>query len=314
MEEESKFYDDGELKYSYEELDKCLNDLGRKGRWLYRGQHSKWELETTLERYCYLYRYPLPDAPGIEAEMIRNFQRLYTGDDRKDVIEDKLYCISLMRHYGAPTRLLDFSYSKDVAMYFAIESAFDNVPEGKDGRPDYDANRSFAIWCIDTEYTDFQIKEKYPELYQTYLDRSTNDNTRNDNTFIPLYMNNTGDFVQSENPQRLHQRLDIQNGVFLCPGNVAKSFMQNLSCLFDRDSKSKIKKFTCELSTTRLSDLLDNFRTKTITRQSLLPGPDGFAQSMKYKLALFKRIYESREEIRKEREQGDSVESQSKER
>jgi len=100
-------------------------------------KHSKWELETTLERYCKLAKYDLPDAPGIEAEMIRSFQRLYFGEDRNDVLTDKLYCISLMRHYGAPCRLLDFTYSKDIAIYFGIECAFDNAPNViKDGETD----------------------------------------------------------------------------------------------------------------------------------------------------------------------------------
>ncbi|MEW6033969.1 MAG: FRG domain-containing protein, partial [Chloroflexota bacterium] len=151
MKEENEFYTK-ESMACYKKLCERLEDLGRDGRWLYRGQHSRWDLDTTLERYCNLYGYPLTDAPGIEVEMIRNFRRLYSGEDREDVADDTLYCISLMRHYGAPSRLLDFTYSKDVAMYFGIEYAFDNPPVGEDKRPVYDANRSLAIWCINRDY------------------------------------------------------------------------------------------------------------------------------------------------------------------
>ncbi len=302
MREENKFYTEEPVP-SCEKLDEKLQALEKAGHWVYRGQHSKWELETTLERYCNLSRYPFTDAPDIETEMIRNFQRLYSGEDRKDVVEDELYCISLMRHYGAPSRLIDFTYSKDVAMYFGIECAFDNVSLGKDREPAYDKKRGLAIWCINTDYTDSQINEKYPDLYLTHLGRSANDVMRDNVTFQTLYKNNTGDFVQSENPVKLHHRLDIQHGVFLCPGNVTISFMKNLSNLVDSNSKSKIIKFTCELSPTELRDLLEEFRKKTITRQSLLPGPDGFAQSMKYKLVLFKNICEGRDKARKKREE-----------
>lgn len=301
MKKENKFYTE-EPEQSYKDLVNRLQTLDKTGYWIYRGQASKWELETTLERYCNLYRYPLTDAPGIEVEMIRNFQRLYNGEDREEVLKDKLYCISLMRHYGAPSRLLDFTYSKDIAVYFGIECAFDNVPMGKNGWPDYAANRSLAIWCVNWDYVDSRIEAQYSKLYQNILSRATNDSIRDDSTFEALYMQNKYTFVESENPMRLHQRLDIQGGVFLCPGNVARSFIQNLSCSFDDNSKSNIIKLTCDLSPTRLRELLENFRNKNITRQSLIPGLDGFAQSMKYKLALFKKIYESREKSRKKLE------------
>lgn len=226
--------------------------------------------------------------------MIRNFQRLYVGEDREDVINDTLYCISLMRHYGAPSRLLDFTYSKDVATYFGLEDAFDTPPTRKDEKPDYEANRSLAIWCVDADYLKSRIKKIYPTLYQNSLKPRKDDNKRNDKTFVDLYMANAGDFVHSDNPVKLHQRLDIQHGVFLCPGNVAKSFMQNLKNLYDGENKEWIFKFRCELSPVELRDALEDFRHKTITRQSLLPGPDGFAESMKYKLTLFYDVYESR--------------------
>jgi len=209
----------------YEQLDERLKKLQAEGTWVFRGQAAKWDLETTLERYCNLSRYKLTDARGIEAEMIRNFQRLYVGEDREEVISDTLYCISLMRHYGAPSRLLDFTYSKDVATYFGLEYAFETVPLGTDGKPDYDANRSLAIWCVNAGVLDSQIEKKYPKLYKNSLKPRKDDSKRNDKTFVGLYMANAGKFVRSDNPVKLHQRLDIQQGVFLCPAR-----WRNRSC------------------------------------------------------------------------------------
>ena len=81
----------------YEDLATRLAEIEKGGgEWVYRGQSSGWKLETTLERYCKMSHYDLKYAPGIESEMIRHFQRLYNGEDRKDVVEDTLYCISLM--------------------------------------------------------------------------------------------------------------------------------------------------------------------------------------------------------------------------
>jgi len=282
----------------YEDLAARIDEIDKGGgEWVYRGQSAGWKLETTLERNCKMSHYDLKDAPGIEIEMIRHFQRLYNGEDRKDVIEDTLYCISLMRHYGAPTCLLDFTYSKDVAIYFALECAYDTVPRKKDKpeEPDYDAKRSLAVWCINAKILDACFKAKHPVASRLKESR-VNDEKRNECSFLPLYMQNKYDFVTTENPLRLHQRLDIQHGVFLCPGNMGKLFMDNLKGLFDDKIEGWMYKFDCKLTPQELQQELEKFRNKTITRQSLLPGLDGFAQSMKYQLSLFKFLYKGRKE------------------
>ncbi len=282
----------------YGDLAKRLAEIEKGGgEWVYRGQSSGWKLETTLERYCKMSHYNLKDAPGIESEMIRHFERLYNGEDREDVVEDTLYCISLMRHYGAPTRLLDFTYSRDVAIYFALECAFDNVPrkDRKQSEPDYDKKRSLAVWCINTKVLDARFKAKHPVASRLKESR-VHDKKRNECSFQPLYMQNKYDFVTTENPIRLHQRLDIQHGVFLCPGNVSKPFMDNLKGLYARRNKEWMYKFNCELTPEELQKALEEFRGKTITRQSLLPGLDGFAQSMKYQIRFFKFLFKTRQE------------------
>jgi hypothetical protein len=79
-------------------------------------------LKTTLERACESYDIPLEKARVIEDILLRNFMRKYHHysqhiPDRGNTLE----WLSVMQHYGAPTRLLDFTYSVYVAAYFALE-------------------------------------------------------------------------------------------------------------------------------------------------------------------------------------------------
>src|SRR5262245_20492426 len=63
-------------------------------------------------------------AADLEAGLIRKFQRQchhYMQDTPRE--DDVLEWLALMRHYGAPTRMLDWTWSFFVALFFAIQYA-----------------------------------------------------------------------------------------------------------------------------------------------------------------------------------------------
>ncbi len=101
-----------------------IHVLAKHG-WLYRGQRSAdWPLQTSLERCCNRQKILALDQSRIESELFREFRRAY--HQYANHIPDASSCLewmSLMQHHGAPTRLLDFTYSIYVAAYFALESA-----------------------------------------------------------------------------------------------------------------------------------------------------------------------------------------------
>ncbi|MGD0352047.1 MAG: FRG domain-containing protein [Dehalococcoidia bacterium] len=269
---------------------KCLFDYFSESEyesgWIFRGQFIHWDLNTTLERAC--KDSGLTDANDgqkIEENLIREFERVYDGNDRDRVERDKLYALSIMRHYGAPTRLLDFTYSKYVGLYFALEYALDNKQQNKD--------RNCAIWCINTKWLSDATHKISPKITKLIRKRGE-DETRDNDSFKRLYLNNKFDFVGWENPLRLHQRLHIQQGVFLCPGNVKKSFMENLKNLKGWNEKEAIKKVICRMSLEDLHRAINECKRMNISRESLFPGLDGFAQSMKYHLDFYKYTYEER--------------------
>jgi hypothetical protein len=93
--------------------------------WLFRGQRShSWELETSLERCCNRQKISPQHRSRIEQELFREFRRTYQQYSQHiPDLDSAIEWLSLMQHHGAPTRLLDFTYSIYVAAYFALEAA-----------------------------------------------------------------------------------------------------------------------------------------------------------------------------------------------
>src|SRR4029450_3317949 len=111
-------------------------------------------LRTTLELECGRHNLELQEAPEVEKKLLREFGRrvhLYLKDSsRIPDTGDTLEWISLMRHYGGPTRVLDWTYSIHVAAHFALNSS--------------ERNKPCWIWAIDAKTLDAQAEILYPRL------------------------------------------------------------------------------------------------------------------------------------------------------
>ncbi len=201
-------------------------------RWVFKGlEKSCWPLKTTLERECERFGISGDDVQRREYNMIREFQRRLhhyeTHVPRQENVDEWM---ALMQHYGAPTRLLDFTYSPFVAAYFAFEKA-------KSG--------NVSVWAVDGECIDRAFKsdnccdQRLRDAYEEYA------NYRSPRAFCSLFLEDPGEkYVLVVNPFRLNDRLAYQQGLFLCPASVTAGFMENLGGLFKSSLDSTpVKKF-----------------------------------------------------------------------
>src|SRR5262249_31112714 len=112
--------------------------------WIFRGQRSSsWGLTCLLERLRDRYR-PTDTMRALEDKIVREFQRkAHHYDSRTPEYWNTLEWLAMMRHYGAPTRLLDWTYSFFVAAYFACE----------------DAESECAIWILNASWCQRRTEE-----------------------------------------------------------------------------------------------------------------------------------------------------------
>lgn len=100
--------------------------LNSKLEWIYRGQsNSRWNLSTTLERSKIQINFD-----DFEKELLYEFRKgakFYLN--QTEIPTSSIEWIAMLQHYGAPTRLLDFTKSPYIAAYFAFEELNQNSNE-----------------------------------------------------------------------------------------------------------------------------------------------------------------------------------------
>jgi hypothetical protein len=237
--------------------------------WIYRGQRKKeWGLKNTLERSLKDWEIELSSASSIELELIREFRRKYRGDYAADVNSDYLSCLALMRHHGASTRLLDFSYSPYVAAHAAIEQG----------------SKTGVVWCLNFKWCSTATREIVGKIAKEWESE-----LRNDSSFEPMYMSRREKFVYPENPFHLNERLIIQQGVFLCPGDISVSFLENLTALNGYDRPENVMKLCFDLNKDAVREFSEQLMRMNVNSAVLFPGLDGFARSVTERLYFYER-------------------------
>jgi hypothetical protein len=80
------------------------------------------------------------------------------------------------------------------------------------------------------------------------------------------------------NPFRLNERLRLQKGLFLCPGNVEASFMDNLLAVKGHDDPQNVLRII--IPGALAAKVREELFNLNITRRVLFPGLDGYAQAL----------------------------------
>ena len=298
-----------------------------KDHYFFRGQaDAKWGLQTSLERKYQAYKEESSETEikehNIPADKeqyfsnafskaleykeehaaIQTFYRLSSLTENLSDIE----ILARMQHYGAATRLLDVTTSFFIALFFALEGY---------------GNQDRAVWIFNRSYfykhsnlirnaVHFDLEEEKREAFTKLMsdkDKIYTSSIEEANKYIgnpPAGKGNSISIIPLEitgnNP-----RLIAQNGAFLFPTNIKKSFKKHLCSIlkisendfFDACNNVSEEKFSDESSREKLNDavvikliipagirhLADRLlNAANISYRSIYPDEIGIAKSIKY--------------------------------
>lgn len=288
------------------------------GQWVFRGQESaEWHLQSTLERdYTAFAKESQRDAAERSRQFfvgesvvdekfaIENFKRMAAG--RLASAGSLVETLAVMQHYGAKTRLLDFSYSLAVALHFAYATRATNKPR--------------AVWAVNLGHLisrKEELKGALGRFGKALVESERKLHVKRcvwiqdiANELAPKIIPLADRCIKGEDsesgvlPIQLpgnNERIVAQSGLFLFPKNF-KSFEENLAVALGLD--------VCEVTTIannfraennfHTSDLFDCDLIKiefdkemesraraildlmNVSSQNLFPGLEGIALNVRY--------------------------------
>ena len=166
--------------------------------------------------------------------------------------DDDFQWLALMQHHGAPTRLLDFTWSPYVAAFFALERTLN------DG----------VVWAMNPAAVDSSRAEQPMHM-----------DPRPKGNLSRYYLKGNHRFIWMGEPHTMNRRLIAQSGTFAVPGVLDVPVEEILS---DRDQENILAKFVLA-NAVREHGMRELYRMN-ITYATLFPDLDGLARSMGFEL------------------------------
>lgn len=235
---------------SWEEYLSIISDSPYQ-HWAFRGQKdASFPLFSALSRYLISFHVNRRAWKEQEERILRIFKRKAIHFlDNVPHLDDDFEWLALMQDHGAPTRLLDFSWSPYVAAFFALHNT---TGEG-------------VIWACNP----LEIEKNAP----LQLERP--------GSFRKHFMSTPRSIVWMGEPYAMNRRLIAQSGTFLVPAVLDKSIEEIL--MDYPNPKNTLIKFIIPADKVREKGMRELYRMN-VTEATLFPDLDGLARSLNYEL------------------------------
>jgi hypothetical protein len=212
----------------------------------FRGQaNAEWQLFSSLSRYLQTYGVHPRAWPLQEQRILRIFQRkAHLMLPRLPDPDDAIEWLAIMQHHGAPTRLLDFTWSPFVAAFYALERATEHA----------------AVWALFPPALGANARGQEPFSVHAF-----------EQDFLP----NSRRSVWLGEPHRMNQRMIAQSGTFVIPG-ILDAPIEALV------PDHAIVKLVLDQGMRKAA--MAKLYSMNVGNAALFPGLDGLARSLAYEL------------------------------
>jgi hypothetical protein len=223
-------------------------------QWAFRGERDeRWPLYSSISRYLQNFGVAAEAWPAQEERILRIFKRkAHQFIEKPPEFDDDFQWLALMQHHGAPTRLIDFTWSPYVAAFFALERTL------ADG----------VVWAMNPARIDSSRNPKPGRM-----------DPRVQGNFGKYFVKGTHRFIWMGEPQTMNRRLIAQSGTFAVPGVLTLPIEEMLR---DTDQENILSKIVLA-NRVRETAMRELYRMN-ITFATLFPDLDGLARSMGYEL------------------------------
>lgn len=257
------------------------NDLvetinGFTNGYVFRGQSdSSWPLTSSLERILD----PVWGDHGFNFKKFEDYTlKQFSGKfhlyaDYAINPGSKLEQLALMQHYGAPTRLVDFTQSPYLALYFAMESY--NPLSKKD----------FSLYAVDaTSLMKCSLKGLQDFDNKFTLDLNTLEDEK-DRVFDDIIDRFSIDLLWVSEPKVINRRLDLQAGTFLVSINRGTK----LEAAISNPIYSDVDIVKYIIPSTLYESVYVLLRKANITSKSVYSDLEGLGRSVRMELVAYAR-------------------------
>jgi len=260
----------------------CWNELkvflsSLNSNWIFRGQADySWKLQSSIDRVDLNVDLKFK-RKKYEEFYIRDFKRNPQLYSSKYSVHSDFQILSTLQHYGIPTRLLDFSRSQYVAMFFAIIDSYTDC----------------SIYAINY----LELASSTLHLFRLVYDDGSIDfkafreggSVSEDSIFQNLVLGkNQRRFVEIVQPFFTFDRMQQQRGCFLCQGDINSDFETNLKANHEilKNMPKCSPYFKIKIKQEWKEEIIRDLERMNITSASLFPGLEGYLKSLKNKFEI----------------------------
>jgi hypothetical protein len=226
--------------------------------WIFRGQSDfGWALKPTILRKLEYYGFLKEKALGIEKNVYREFTSKYHNYEFKDIPSinksQLVIWFTIMQHYSCPTRLLDWTFSPYIAIYFTVKDLFE-----KDGT-------LFG-------YNDSRLNKLVSINFKGLKDINEEE----------LLDNPDKDLLYSIMPTHVSKRAALQKSTFTISTNIMRDHETLIDEIFSLDEKEPNKCYYVKILIPKELKLefLARLKLMNIEDSVLFPDLDGLGRSI----------------------------------